>query len=339
MERRYTILAAAVLAIAGVAAWGPLPGEADAQSQDGQTHHVHIEDFDMEPSSLTIDVGDTVEWHNHDSATHTATDDDGAWGTGSLANGQGEQITFEKARDDTYHCEFHPNTMTGFELVVDDPPSVAIDTPSEGDTLSGEVTVEGTAEDPEGELDAVEVRVDGGDWQEVDGSSSWSFAWETRSVADGEHTVEARAVDALDQVALDAVTVQVSNPSMDLQVEDLTVDEGLPETEVEATLANGGDGPTPPTTLALRYEAANNEDLIAEVAIGELAPGASHTVATSWDTSDKVGEVTVVALADADDGAAEVDESNNEARQAACLPPVEGATCAVPGVDAGAYTP
>lgn len=339
MEHRYTILAAAVLAIAGVAAWGPLPGPAGAQSQDGQTHHVHIEDFDMQPSSLTIEVGDTVEWHNHDSAAHTATDDDGDWDTGSLANGDTEQITFEQAREDTYHCEFHPSTMTGFELTVDDPPSVAIDTPSEGAALSGEVTVEGTAEDPEGVLDAVEVRIDGGEWQEVDGSSSWSFAWETRSVADGEHTVQARAVDGVDQVAFDEVTVQVSNPSMDLVLEDLAVDEGIPETEVEATLANQGDGTTPPTTLALRYEASNNEALIAEVAVGELAPGAVHTVATSWDTSDKVGEVTVVALADADEATAEADESNNQARQATCLPPLEGATCAVPGVDAGAYTP
>ena len=73
-------------------------------------------------------------------------------------------------------------------------PSVAITSPSAASTLTGTVNVAGTASDDVG-LSKVEVAVDGAAWNLASGTSSWSWAWNTTSVADGQHTITARATD------------------------------------------------------------------------------------------------------------------------------------------------
>ena len=76
---------------------------------------IQISGFAFSPSSVTIHVGDTVEWENMDSVNHTTTSDNGdpaSWDSGALANGATFSFTFTKAGVYAYHCAIHPS-MTG----------------------------------------------------------------------------------------------------------------------------------------------------------------------------------------------------------------------------------
>ncbi|MDD3492258.1 MAG: Ig-like domain-containing protein [Candidatus Thermoplasmatota archaeon] len=92
-----------------------------------------------------------------------------------------------------------------------DPPTVDITAPVNGATVSGTVTVQGTAADTDGTVQSVEVRIDGGSWMTATGTTSWTYSWDTTGVTDGGHTVSARSYDGTDYSALDSVTVTVDN--------------------------------------------------------------------------------------------------------------------------------
>lgn len=83
--------------------------------------HVHIQGFAFNPLDLQINDGDTVTWHNHDLATHTATDLNcpRAGGPGpcefdsfNLGNGGTFQHTFNGAASFDYECTIHHFTGT-----------------------------------------------------------------------------------------------------------------------------------------------------------------------------------------------------------------------------------
>lgn len=69
------------------------------------------------PSPDTVNVGQTVAWHNAAAITHTATANGGAFNTGNIGAGKtSAAITMNTAGSFPYHCSIHP-TMTG-TLVV-----------------------------------------------------------------------------------------------------------------------------------------------------------------------------------------------------------------------------
>ena len=89
------------------------------------------------------------------------------------------------------------------------PPIVTIDTPSEGETVSGLVFIEGTVEDL-GASGAVEVRIDGEGWRDATGTTDWTLMWDTEVMNDGQHTISARGAvgeDNTGPVAMVNVTV------------------------------------------------------------------------------------------------------------------------------------
>jgi hypothetical protein len=90
------------------------------------------------------------------------------------------------------------------------PPVVSISAPSGGATVGGTVSVSGTASDTGG-LAGVSVSVDGGLYQPATGTSSWTDGLDTTSLADGTHTVTARAIDTSGNAATASVSVNVQN--------------------------------------------------------------------------------------------------------------------------------
>ena len=73
---------------------------------------VDISGFAFDPDGLTISVGVAVTWTNSDSATHTATADDGEFDSGNMGGGDTYAYTFDTAGTYTYHCGIH-SSMTG----------------------------------------------------------------------------------------------------------------------------------------------------------------------------------------------------------------------------------
>ncbi len=89
-------------------------------------------------------------------------------------------------------------------------PGVAFSSPSSGATVSGTLSVTGTASDNAG-LSKVEVMVDSGAYALATGTTSWSFALNTASLANGSHTLTARATDLAGNLATATRIITVSN--------------------------------------------------------------------------------------------------------------------------------
>ena len=92
------------------------------------------------------------------------------------------------------------------------PPTVSITAPANGATVAGMVSVNATASDNVG-VTKVEFYVDGV-LKSTDTTSPYSFSWDSTSVANGSHSLTAKAYDAALNVGTStAVSVTVNNPS------------------------------------------------------------------------------------------------------------------------------
>lgn len=84
----------------------------DGEDDAAAPGEVAIQEFAFAPADLQVNVGDTVTWTNLDTTSHTITEDNGAFDSGSVAGEQTFEFTFETAGEFAYHCDFHPG-MTG----------------------------------------------------------------------------------------------------------------------------------------------------------------------------------------------------------------------------------
>lgn len=117
------LLSLALVAALGLAACGgddseggestPDPTDAPSGGEQASGTSVKIVDFDFEPITLAVSVGDEVTWTN-DGATHTvsSTDDGGPLDSGNIDGGGTYSATFDEAGTYEYMCKIHPS-MTG----------------------------------------------------------------------------------------------------------------------------------------------------------------------------------------------------------------------------------
>ena len=99
---------------------------------------------------------------------------------------------------------------------ADSPPHVQINTPVDGSTVSGTVEIAGNAWD-DFRVGGVKVHIDAGGWWTATDTSengtwwSWSTSWDTTTVPNGEHRIEAIAWDNASQHTYTSVGVIVHN--------------------------------------------------------------------------------------------------------------------------------
>jgi len=91
------------------------------------------------------------------------------------------------------------------------PPAVAITTPADGSTVSGEITITGTASDSDGSITSVEVQFGNSGWLAVNGTTSWTITINTTGFANGPTTISARATDNGGAQTTSSISVTVSN--------------------------------------------------------------------------------------------------------------------------------
>lgn len=74
-----------------------------------QTYKVDIQNMKFNPASVTVAVGDTVEWTNRMGMAHTVTpDNDEFQGSDALGRNDTFSHVFDTAGMVNYHCEIHP---------------------------------------------------------------------------------------------------------------------------------------------------------------------------------------------------------------------------------------
>jgi len=76
-----------------------------------QRHDVEIRAFAFAPAAVPAYPGDTLVFVNHDAVPHTATADNGAWDTGSIAANGTRAVVIPANGVVPYHCAIH-TTMT-----------------------------------------------------------------------------------------------------------------------------------------------------------------------------------------------------------------------------------
>jgi alcohol dehydrogenase (cytochrome c) len=86
---------------------------------------VEIKDFSFQPDTITVPVGTTVTWINHDSASHTISSDDGKFDSGTIKNGGEFTFTFSQPGTYSYHCNIH-SSMKGVIAVTLAQPATAL---------------------------------------------------------------------------------------------------------------------------------------------------------------------------------------------------------------------
>ena len=99
--------------LAGLGAGRPLAPAAAAE-----TDAVRIENSSFSPAGLTVPVGTTVTWTNHDEVPHTIVADDNprTFRSAGLDTDDSFSFTFARAGTYRYFCSVHPH-MSGTIVV------------------------------------------------------------------------------------------------------------------------------------------------------------------------------------------------------------------------------
>jgi hypothetical protein len=102
-----------------------------------------------------------------------------------------------------------------FKTMTIPPPTCSITEPTNGHTVSGTIVVKGTAKLGNQQVVMLrlrmEVSLDGGQWQNISGTTAWQFTILTNDLSDGVHHIRARAYDGFTYSAVAEITVYVNN--------------------------------------------------------------------------------------------------------------------------------
>ena len=92
-----------------------LCGSVDQSQPTART--IEIKDFPFQPNSISVPVGTTATWINHDSVAHTITSDDGKFDSGTIESGGEFKFTFSQPGSYGYYCKIHPS-MKGEVMIT-----------------------------------------------------------------------------------------------------------------------------------------------------------------------------------------------------------------------------
>jgi plastocyanin len=82
------------------------------------TSNVNMQNFTFQPQTITVSVGDSVVWHNLDTATHTVTANDGSFNSGDVTSAASYPRTFTQPGTYEYYCKYHGSPGSGMHGTV-----------------------------------------------------------------------------------------------------------------------------------------------------------------------------------------------------------------------------
>lgn len=174
---------------------------------------------------------------------------------------------------------------------VDAPPTITLDLPTTGAVVAGTVAFAAAAGDDVG-LVRVDFAVDGS-LVGSDAAAPYQWSWDSATVADGDHTVMATAVDTASQTTSASATVTVDNvnqPPVAAAGPDQTVAD--PDGDGVATVTLSGAGSTDPDGVITSYAwTESGTPLGAAVTLTYPFPLGSHTI-TLTVTDDRGGSAS-----------------------------------------------
>lgn len=85
-------------------------------AEEKQATEIKIDNFSFSPNTVTVPVGSTVRWTNHDDVPHNVVNEDKSLKSKTMDTDENFSYTFTKAGTYTYYCSIHPR-MTGKVVV------------------------------------------------------------------------------------------------------------------------------------------------------------------------------------------------------------------------------
>jgi hypothetical protein len=190
----------------------------------------------------------------------------------SLMTPNGSYTITIRARDFSGKISTQSITVELDNPIDETPPTVSIETPSDGALLSGIVTLMGSASDESGVYE-VRVSIDnksGTSWASTSGKDrgglffqasyadeKWSLSWDTTAVNDGAHTINVRVMDLFGNISENFVQVIVVNDNLLADCENevvwssysgggssmsISLDEGVEGNAIKATYKGSESG-------------------------------------------------------------------------------------------------
>jgi len=198
-------------------------------------------------------------------------------------------------------------------------PTISIASPSSGSTVSGPVSVSGSASDNGTSVASVQVSVDGGTYQRATGTTSWSFPLNSASYPDGTHTIAAKATDSSGSTAVTTNTVTFNNTP--------TPTTPPPDTSPPSVaIAAPAPGSTVSGTVSVSGSAADNISVAAVPVSLDGGPYQAAQGTSSWSysldtTMLAAGSHTLSARATDTSGNASTTNENVTVQNSTTLPP------------------
>ena len=211
-------LRAADTAAAGAGGGDTAPLASISEPTDGATVSgmvsIEISASDAEDAEGSLVVEWSVDGSTWSPTTWSGTAYDGSWESTLLPDG--DAVVEARATDSGSNTtNATPVTVTVDN--VDEAPTASISAPTDGATVSGTVSIEISASDPEDAEASLQVawRLAGGSWAAATwNGSAYVAPWDSTSAADGPASIEARATDSASNVtAATPIGVTVNNSS------------------------------------------------------------------------------------------------------------------------------
>jgi len=262
----------------------------------------------LDPSGGIYDGGIvvTITAHSHSGYVFSH------WSGDASGNNPTIQVTMDSNKSITAHFTMVPSPPPN------QPPTVNITSPFNGSTVLGIITIQGKADDADGTIQKVEIKIDSGSWIIVTGTTSWSYTWDTTKLDNGRHTIYARSYDGENYSSIDSVIVAVNNPipekpDLYLNDGDISFSNQNPDVGNDVTIyavvhnKGGSDA-----TANVKFYDGNPETgtLIGTDSVSIVAHG-TDTAFVKWKAIQEGNHTIYVVVSDCQP--AEETESNNKA--------------------------
>ena len=93
-------------------------------------------------------------------------------------------------------------------------PTISIISPENGDEIGGIISITGAAEDIDGAIQQIEIKIDDQQWMTADGLENWNYEWDSRNSDNGLHTISARSYDGESYSEISTITVFTKNSEL-----------------------------------------------------------------------------------------------------------------------------